>query len=100
MSLDDAFRAAIAAAIWPLAEEVRAARAELASLRESTAPRMGSVADAARIAGVCELTIRRKFAAGEIAGKRIGRRVVLDLSSLRPADRAKVVELARVARTR
>jgi excisionase family DNA binding protein len=100
MSLDASLAEIVAAAILPLAEEVRGLKAEVAALRAASPPRYGTVADAARILLCSEQTVRRRIDAGEIPSTRVGRAVRVDLTALRPPDPAMVADLAREARGR
>jgi excisionase family DNA binding protein len=98
MTVDAALAAIVADAVAPLAGQIRELRGEVAALRAVSPPKFGTVADAARILGVSDQTIRRKITLGEILSMRVGRSVRVDISSLRPADPTTVVELARAAR--
>jgi excisionase family DNA binding protein len=79
---DAAIAAAVARAIAPLAAEIRA-------LRETRAQpaKIGSVAEAALATGLCEATIRRQIKAGQIAAKRVGRRLLVDMAALTSSDK-------------
>jgi excisionase family DNA binding protein len=63
--------------------ELAGLREEMAAIRAAVPPQMISVADAAKRTGLCEATIRRQIKDGEIRCKRVGRRVLVDVSSLR-----------------
>lgn len=96
-TLDESLRAAVAAAVQPLADELRAVRTELAALRAGQAPRLVTVAEAAEHAHVSPCTLRRWERAGVVRSVRRGRRVLVDLSSLQPTDPTEIAALARGA---
>jgi excisionase family DNA binding protein len=100
MSLETSLTEIVTAAILPLTEQVQSLRVELAQVKAALPPKFGTVADAARVLGVSEQTIRRKAELGEIPSTRIGRSVRIDLSALRPIDATKIAELAIEARGR
>ena len=81
-----------------LIAEMRAARAELAAVRECLPPRMLSLADAAHALGVDTQTTRAMCDRHELTWRRCGRRIVVDAGSLRPTDPAQIAMLARAAR--
>ena len=88
----------VSTALLPVLDEIRTLRAELAEVRASLPPRMLSVAEAAEAMGVSTQTITAMGRRGDIVVRRAGRRVLVDAGSLRPADPARVVELACAAR--
>ena len=98
MSIDAAITEAVAVALAPVLAELRALRDEVAEVRASLPPRFVSLKEAAEALGVCAWTARRMCAAGELASRRAGRRVLVDAASLRPPSREQVAELARAAR--
>jgi excisionase family DNA binding protein len=59
--------------------------AELAALRASQSPRLVSPSEAAKALGVSIATCRRRIADGTLPARHVGRRVVVDLSGVRPA---------------
>jgi excisionase family DNA binding protein len=63
-----------------------ALRDEMAALRARIPPRLVSVAEAAEATGLCQKTVRRKIAEGRLSAKRVGRRVLVDLSALHATD--------------
>ena len=98
MTIDAAITEAVALALAPVLEELRAVRAELAEVRASLPPRMISLADAAERMGVDPRTIVSMGERGDIVTRRAGRRVLVDAASLRGPDPVKIAELARSAR--
>jgi excisionase family DNA binding protein len=98
VTIDQALRAAVVDAVAPLAGEIRDLRTEVAALRATSLPQFISVDEAATRLDVVPLTIRRMVARGEVVHRRAGRRILIDASSLRPADPATVASLARIAR--
>lgn len=61
-------------------------------------PLLGSKSDAARACGVSLSSIDRGIASGQIAAVRIGRRVLVDLGSLKPKTEAEISAIAAKAR--
>ena len=98
MTIDAAIADAVRAAVAPVLTELATLREQVAILVQSSPPQMLSVAEAAKRMGVHPATIRRMCASGELAHRRAGRRLLVDASSLRPADVATVSRLAREAR--
>ncbi len=82
MTFEDQLREVVAAAVAPLAEQMRTQAAELRQLRAVLPPPMGSKKDAARILHVSEKSVDRAIARGDIEVKRVGSRVLIDLSKL------------------
>ena len=80
LTVDEAIELAVARAVAKAAGGIRE---EIASLRRSLPPQMGSAADAARVLGVSLSTVKRAIAAGDIPVKRVGTRVLIDLARLR-----------------
>jgi excisionase family DNA binding protein len=95
MTLDDSLRAAVAEAVAPLARELRQIRERL---DKSLPPPFGSRAEAARALGCCLTTIDRLVAEGEVGYKRVGRRVLIDLTTLRPPSAEEVAAAKWTAR--
>jgi excisionase family DNA binding protein len=85
LTLEAAIQEAVEKAVAPLTEQMRAQAAELRQLRRVLPPTMGSKKQAAQIMGVSEKTIARAIDRGEIDVTRIGSRVLIDLSKLKPA---------------
>lgn len=82
MTLDESLRDAVATATAPLVAKVD----RLCSLMErQLSPALGGVEDAARVMGCSVSTVRRMVRGGEIAHRRAGKRIVVDLASLKPA---------------
>jgi hypothetical protein len=93
------FAAEISTALAPVLVELRAARAELAEIRAVLPPRFVSLKEASERMGVDPRTCVAMSERGEIVTRRAGRRVLVDVASLRPIDRATVAALAREARS-
>jgi excisionase family DNA binding protein len=85
-----AVRAELTTALAPLVEAVRAA----------TPPRFGTLDEAARITHCHRLTILRQYHSGKIRGRRVGRKVLIDLDSLRPKTSDEIAVLAQESRRR
>ena len=85
-------------ALAPVLIELTALREQVAALVAASPPRLLSVLEAAERMGVHPATIRRMCAAGELAHRRLGRRLLVDASSMRPAAPARIATLARQAR--
>jgi hypothetical protein len=104
MSIEDAIRAALAAELVPLREELAGVRAELASLR-AVAP-VGNLVPldlAAERLGVSVATLRRRIRSGAIPRAAVyqdrpGAAVRLDLSKLKAPEEGEVTRLAHAAR--
>ena len=86
------------ALIPTLLEELRAVRRELSEVRASLPPQFGDRKRAAEILGVDPQTVDAEIKRGNIRARKVGRRVIVDLASLRPTDRATVAALADAAR--
>ena len=89
MNLDDSLRAAVQEAVAPLAREVRQLRERF---DKSLPPAFGTREDAARVLGCSMSTVDALIRRGEITTKRAGRRVLVDLTSLRPTSEEEVNE--------
>jgi excisionase family DNA binding protein len=80
--IDEAIRAAVAEAI--AASEARIIAAVTAAIRQAQPARLLSVADAAAELGISQCSVRRHVADGTLPSRRVGARVLVDLS--RPAS--------------
>lgn len=96
MSLDEALAAVVRAELAPVLRELSDLRAAVA---EVTPPLYGTVAEAARVLGCSEQTIRARIADGRIAATRVGRAIRVDLSTLRGPSTTHIAKLAREARS-
>ena len=72
--------------------------AELAEVKASLPPQFGDRKRAAEILGVDPQTVDAEIKRGNIRARKVGRRVIVDLASLRPVDRAEIARLASEAR--
>jgi excisionase family DNA binding protein len=81
MTLEDVIEGAVGRAV---SRSVTELRGEIAALRRSLPPQLGSVAEAAKAQGVSVRTVWRQIRAGQIASKKVGRKTVVDLASLHP----------------
>jgi hypothetical protein len=81
-----------------VAGELRRLRLEVERLRQTLPPLLGSVEQAAELAGVSVRTMRSRIRAGDVPTRRVGRRVLVDLAGLRGADAEELAHLAREAR--
>jgi len=79
--------------------KMEALDAKLDRVLAALPPRSISLKEAARALAVDVQTARAMCDRGELVWRRCGRRIVVDASSLRPADRDTVTRLAREART-
>ena len=98
MNLDDALAAVVATAVAPLAAEIRELRGEVQALRAVSPSQWVSVARAAELLGVSTQTIPVMAGRGEIVIRHAGRRVLVDVVSLRGHGRNEIARLAREAR--
>ena len=98
MTLDDALAAAVSRAVAPLAADLSAVLAELAEMRRTQPARLVSVADAAREMGISECSVRRHIADGSLPCRRVGARVLVDMTAALPATADKISAMAREAR--
>ena len=83
-----------------LRAELAPMREDLAQLKRAAPPAFGDVDQVAALTGLSRATVRRRVADGSFrraAGSR-GRRVLIDLGSLRGPDDTTVAKLAREAR--
>lgn len=71
-------------AVASVADEIRALRDEVESVRRALPPALVGVAEAARATGLSVPTIRRQIRAGRLRATRLGRRVLVDLHDLAP----------------
>lgn len=98
MTVDAAITEALARALAPVLDELRAVRAELTEVRACLPPRFVSLKETASAIGVDPRTLMAMAERGEIVVRRAGRRVLVDAASLRPPSREQIAELARSAR--
>ena len=78
--------------------KMEALDAKLSRVLAALPPRFISLKEAAGALSVDVQTVRAMCDRGELVWRRCGRRIVVDASSLRPADPADVARLAREAR--
>lgn len=98
MSLDEAITAAVAAAVAPLAAELRATREELKAVRAALPAPLRRGPEAAEALGIGGSTLRAWARRGWIKSTKRGRTVLYDVSSVRPIDDGDVAALAGRAR--
>jgi hypothetical protein len=79
--------------IRPLIDRLEAIEARLP-------PQLGSVADVCRVTGLSPATVRRRLRDGSIASKRVGGRLLVDLTALRLPSPDEIGRLAATARAR
>jgi excisionase family DNA binding protein len=96
--IEDAIRAAVAAAIAPLTTEIRELRSEVEALRTAVPPSLVNIEQAADKLGVSTKTVWRWCQRGEIRATRVGHRWMIDLASLRAHNADDVAAAARDAR--
>lgn len=96
MTVDTAIRAAFADAVR--AEGDRIVRAIVTELRASRPPRLLSVADAAAELGISACSVRRHVADGSLPSRRVGARVLIDMTAATPAGDDEIARRAREAR--
>lgn len=78
----------------PLRSDLERVAAELAAMRQALPPALLPLKEAARRMGVSEKTARRRVQAGEWPARRDGRKVLVDLSALRPLSEEEVARAA------
>jgi excisionase family DNA binding protein len=78
-SIEDLIEAAVARALGGIREEI-------AALRRTLPPQLGSVADAAKSLGCSPRTVWRLIREGKLPHRKVGRKTVVDLASLHPPD--------------
>jgi hypothetical protein len=88
-NLDDLVEAAVSRA---LARALGPIREELAAIRRALPPSLGSLRDAAKILHCDPSTAYRAYKRGELAGRQIGGRIVIDLAALRPPTEEEAIE--------
>lgn len=96
-ALADEIRAAVAAELVRL---LPAIDERVARIEARLPPALGGIDDAARVTGMSRSSVKRALKTGDIQSTKVGRRVLIDLASLRPLSREKVIELAAKARGR
>ncbi len=97
--IDEALAAVMRAELAPLAAEIRELRGELEALRAVSPSQWVSVARAAELLGVSTQTIPAMAGRGEIVIRHAGRRVLVDVASLRGHSRDEIAAFARRARS-
>ncbi len=97
-ALSDELRAAVAPELDAVAAELRRLQEALAALQASLPPRLASRKEAWEICDVTEATLDRWIRDGDVRVVRRGRRVLVDLSSLKPVSEDDVAAAARAAR--
>lgn len=93
-SLEDTLGALLSSRLVPLRSDLQRVTAELAAVRQAFPPALVPLKDAARRMGVSEKTARRRVRAGEWPARRDGRKVLVDLSALRPMTEDEVARAA------
>lgn len=93
--IDEALAAVVRSELAPVLQELSNLRAAVHAV---TPPRYGTVAEAARVLGCSEQTVRARIADGRITATRIGRAVRVDLSTLPGPSTSQIARLAREAR--
>ncbi|HET7787936.1 MAG TPA: helix-turn-helix domain-containing protein [Myxococcales bacterium] len=93
-TLENTLGALLSARLVPLHSDLRRVTAELAALRQALPPALFPLKEAARRMGVSEKTARRRVQAGEWPARRDGRKVLVDLSALRPMSEEEVARAA------
>ena len=93
-SLEDTLGALLSSRLVPLRSDLQRVTAELAAMRQALPPALLPLKEAARRMGVSEKTARRRVRAGEWPARRDGRKVLVDLSALRPMTEDEVARAA------
>ena len=93
-SLEDTLGALLSSRLVPLRSDLQRVAAELAAMRQALPPALLPLKEAARRMGVSEKTARRRVRAGEWPARRDGRKVLVDLSALRPMTEDEVARAA------
>jgi len=86
MTVDDVIVSVIGRVLAPVYTELTAIRAELAALRAAQPARLVSVRDAAAEMGISPCSVRRHIADRTLPSRRIGARVLVDMTAARPAS--------------
>ena len=94
--IEDVIRALVAEAV--AASEARIIAAVVAEIRAARPVRLVSVAQAAAELGISACSIRRRIADGSLPSRRLGGRVLVDLSAIQPHSDDEIARLARAAR--
>jgi len=96
MTVDESLRSLVAAEVAPLALRIE----RLAALVEKLQPpQFVSIDETAKRLSCSAQTVTAMCRRGELVHRRAGRRVLVDASSLRPADPSTVSRLSREARS-
>lgn len=94
MTLEESITDAVAAAVAPLRAQIERMTDELRAVREAMPLQLVPLKEAARRMSVSEKTAGRRFAKGEWPGRREGRKILIDLSQLRPLSDEEVARKA------
>jgi hypothetical protein len=85
--LDDVVRAIVREALRDeLREQLAPLRDAVEALRRHAQPQFVDVRRAAELTGTSVATLRRRVADGSVNVRRLGRRVLVDVDSLRPLE--------------
>jgi len=98
VSLEDTLAALLDARLAPLRADLERVTAELAAVRRALPSQFVPLKEAAARMGVSEKTGYRRFDSGEWPGRRDGRKVLIDLSALRPMTHDEVARTAQKLR--
>lgn len=83
MTLEDTIRAAVTSAVTPLVAEIHALRAQVERLSSALPDRaLATVPQAAAALQLSTATVRRRIKSGDIAVRRVGRSVRVDLAAV------------------
>jgi hypothetical protein len=99
VSLEETLAALFDAKVAPILAELQHVNAELAALRRALPPQLVSLKEAARLMGNISLkTASRRVHSGEWPSRKDGRKVLVDVSALRPMTNEEVAQTARKLR--
>jgi excisionase family DNA binding protein len=93
-TLEDTLGTLLDARLAPLRSDLERVSAELAAVRRALPPLLLPLKEAAKHMHVSEKTARRRVRSGEWPARRDGRKLLVDLSALRPMNDAEIAEAA------
>lgn len=93
-TLEETLGILLDARLAPLRSDLERVTSELAAVRRAMPPLFVALKEAARRMNVSEKTARRRVKSGEWPARRDGRKILVDLSALRPMDDEEVAQAA------
>ena len=98
MTLEETLAVILDQRLAPLRRDLERVAGALEALRSAMPPMVVPLRQAAAVMHVSVKTARRRVDAGEWPSRRDGKRILVDLTALRPMGEEKVAALAMVAR--